>query len=104
MFGLLFERMTEMMGGAGGDPGRPGMVRAWARQVINQEESNMKANVGGFDRTLRIVVGIVLIALFFVLQGPARYLAVLGLVALGTGLVSFCPLYSVLGINTCPKK
>jgi hypothetical protein len=93
-----------MMAGTGGDSGRPGTVRAWARQVINEEESNMKANVGGFDRTLRIVIGIVLIALFFVLQGPVRYLAVLGLVALGTGLLSFCPLYSVLGINTCPKK
>lgn len=64
----------------------------------------MNANVGGIDRTLRIVVGIVLIALFFVLQGPARYLAILGLVALGTGLLSFCPLYSVLGISTCSKK
>jgi len=93
-----------MMAGTCGDSGRPGTLWAWARRVINEEESNMKANVGGFDRTLRIVVGIVLIALFFVLQGPARYLAVLGLVALGTGLVSFCPLYSVLGINTCPKK
>ncbi len=104
MFGLSFERLTEMMAGTGGDPGRPEWVRAWARQLINEEESNMKANVGGFDRTLRIVVGIVLIALFFVLEGPARYLAILGLVALGTGLLSFCPLYSVLGINTCPKK
>jgi hypothetical protein len=68
------------------------------------EKLKMNANVGGIDRTLRIVVGIVLIALFFVLEGPARYLAILGLVALGTGLLSFCPLYSVLGISTCPKK
>jgi hypothetical protein len=104
MFGLLFGRLTEMMAGTSGYSGRRGIVRAWARQVINEEESNMKANVGGFDRTLRIVGGIVLIALFFVLQGPARYLAILGLIALGTGLLSFCPLYSVLGINTCPKK
>ncbi len=64
----------------------------------------MVANVGQVDRMLRIVVGIVLIALFFVLTGPARYLAIVGLVALGTGLLSFCPLYSVLGISTCPKK
>ena len=64
----------------------------------------MTSNVGGIDRTLRIVVGIVLIALFFVVQGPARYLALLGLVALGTGLLSFCPLYSLLGISTCPRK
>ena len=64
----------------------------------------MTANVGGIDRTRRIVVGIVLIALFFLLEGPARYLGLVGLVALGTGLLSFCPLYAVLGINTCPMK
>ncbi len=64
----------------------------------------MAANVGGIDRTLRIVVGIVLIALYFVLQGPVRYVGLLGLVALFTGLISFCPLYSLLGINTCPMK
>jgi hypothetical protein len=78
--------------------------RAAARQSFNMEKSKMVANVGRVDRMLRIVVGIVLIALFFVLTGPARYLAIVGLVALGTGLLSFCPLYSVLGINTCPKK
>ena len=70
----------------------------------NEENREMTANVGGIDRTLRIVVGIVLIALFFLLEGPARYVGLLGLVALVTGLVSFCPLYTVLGINTCPMK
>ncbi len=64
----------------------------------------MAANVGGIDRTLRIVVGIVLIALFFTLQGPVRYVGLLGFVALFTGLFSFCPLYTVLGINTCGLK
>jgi hypothetical protein len=64
----------------------------------------MAANVGGIDRTLRIVAGIVLIALYFVLEGPARYVGLLGLVALFTGIFSFCPLYTVLGINTCPTK
>ena len=45
-----------------------------------------------------------LIALFFVLEGPARWVGLLGLVALGTGLMNFCPLYTVLGINTCPVR
>lgn len=79
-------------------------VRAAARLSFNMESPKMNANVGGIDRTLRIVVGIVLLALFFVLEGPARYVAILGIVALGTGLLSFCPLYSVLGISTCPRK
>ena len=62
----------------------------------------MAANVGGIDKTLRIGVGLVLIAAFFVLEGPVRWVGLVGLVALGTGLMNFCPLYSILGINTCP--
>lgn len=64
----------------------------------------MAANVGGIDKTLRIVVGLVLIAAFFVLEGPVRWVGLVGLVALGTGLMNFCPLYSILGLNTCPVK
>ena len=62
----------------------------------------MAANVGGIDRTLRIVVGIVVLALFFVLEGNARYWALLGFVPLFTGLFRFCPAYTLLGIRTCP--
>jgi hypothetical protein len=64
----------------------------------------MNANVGGIDRTLRIVVGIVLFSLFFVLEGSARYLGLLGLVMLATGIFRFCPAYTLLGVNTCPMK
>jgi hypothetical protein len=64
----------------------------------------MTTNVGGIDRILRIVVGIAVLALFFVLEGNARYWALLGLVPLFTGLFSTCPLYSVIGVNTCPMK
>jgi hypothetical protein len=79
-------------------------VRPAGPLASNEENREMTANVGGIDRTLRIVVGIVLIAMFFLLEGPARYAGLLGLVALVTGLVSFCPLYAVLGMNTCPMK
>ena len=64
----------------------------------------MQANVGGIDRILRIVVGIAVLALFFVLEGNARYWALVGLVPLLTGLFSTCPLYSIIGVNTCPMK
>ena len=64
----------------------------------------MNANVGGIDRTLRIVVGIVLFALFFVLEGNARYWALLGFVPLLTGIFRFCPAYTLLGVSTCPMK
>lgn len=62
-------------------------------------------NVGGIDRILRIVVGVVLIALFFVFpEAGWRYWALIGIVPLVTGLFSTCPLYSILGLNTCPLK
>jgi len=61
----------------------------------------MKLNVGGIDRTLRIVVGLALIA-WALLGGPVW--AWIGIVPLGTGLIGFCPLYPLLGLNTCPAK
>ncbi len=64
----------------------------------------MTANVGGIDRVLRIVAGIAILALFFVLEGSARYWALIGFVPLATGLFRFCPAYTLLGVNTCPMK
>ena len=58
----------------------------------------MKANVGGIDRILRIVVGLALIVWAAVLGGPVW--AWVGVVPLATGLVKFCALYPLLGINT----
>ncbi len=59
-------------------------------------------NVGGIDRVLRIVVGLALIALVFV--GPQTPLGWIGIVPLLTGLMRTCPLYSLIGLNTCPRK
>ena len=59
-------------------------------------------NVGGFDRPLRIIVGLVALALVFV--GPQTPWGWIGIVPLLTGLIGFCPLYTVLGINTCNAK
>ena len=62
----------------------------------------MKSNVGGIARILRIVAGLVLIAL--ALTGTIGLWGWIGLVPLGTALFGFCPLYTVLGLNTCPMK
>jgi hypothetical protein len=62
----------------------------------------MKTNVGGVDRILRIVLGLVLIGL--ALTGTIGVWGWIGVVPLATGFMSFCPLYPMLGINTCPKK
>ena len=64
----------------------------------------MTANVGATDRILRIVVGLVLLSLFFVLEGNARFLGLLGLVMIATGVFRFCPAYTLLGMNTCGVK
>ena len=62
----------------------------------------MKSNVGGIDRILRIVLGLALIAL--TLTGTIGVWGWIGLVLLATAAFGFCPLYPVLGINTCPMK
>ena len=61
----------------------------------------MPCNVGGIDRILRIIVGLVLIALVFV--GPQTPWGWIGVVPLLTGLIGWCPPYAVLGISTCKK-
>jgi len=60
----------------------------------------MKSNVGGIDKWLRIVVGLLLIA-WAATGGPAW--AWIGAVPLATGLFNFCPLYRLAGINTCKR-
>ena len=60
-----------------------------------------KTNVGSTDRILRILLGIGLLALVFV--GPKTPWGWLGLVPLLTGLMSSCPLYSILGWNSRAK-
>jgi hypothetical protein len=56
-------------------------------------------NAGSIDRGLRALLGIGLIAIVFV--GPQTPWGWLGIIPLATSLMGWCPLYSVLGINTC---
>lgn len=60
----------------------------------------LSKNVGSIDRILRIVVGLGLISLVFV--GPQTPWGWIGVVPLLTATISFCPLYTLLGIRTCP--
>jgi hypothetical protein len=57
-------------------------------------------NVGGVDRAARMAVGVLLIAL--TLLGVIGVWGWIGVVPLATGLLQFCPLYKVIGLNTCP--
>jgi hypothetical protein len=61
-----------------------------------------KTNEGTIDRALRVIAGIVLISLVFV--GPQTPFGWIGVVPLLTGLVGWCPVYTLLRLNTCPVK
>jgi hypothetical protein len=62
-------------------------------------------NEGSFDRVLRVIAGVVLLALFFMYPGASwRYWTLIGIIPLLTGLVGWCPLYSMFGLSTCPMK
>ena len=54
------------------------------------------------ERVVRVLAGLVLLALVFV--GPKTPWGWLGLIPLATGLTGLCPLYTLLGISTCPRK
>lgn len=62
----------------------------------------MKTNVGNLDRILRIVAGLLLIAL--AATGTIGVWGWIGIVPLATGLLGSCPAYSLLGIKTCPMQ
>ncbi|KUR78944.1 DUF2892 domain-containing protein [Novosphingobium sp. Fuku2-ISO-50] len=59
-------------------------------------------NEGSVDRLLRVIVGLVLLALVFV--GPKTPLGWIGIVPLLTGVIGFCPAYRIFGISTCSAR
>ena len=61
----------------------------------------MKTNVGGIDKIIRILAGVALIA-WALMGGPVW--AWIGIVPLATGLLGWCPAYTLFGMNTCPRK
>ena len=60
----------------------------------------MKKNVGNIDRAVRIVIGIIILGLFFVLNESYRWWAIVGLIPILTGLAGWCPAYVPFGIRT----
>lgn len=64
-----------------------------------------KTNEGTIDRVLRTVVGVLLLAAFFMYPDSSwRYWALIGIIPLVTGLVGTCPIYAIFGLSTCPMK
>lgn len=65
-------------------------------------ENTMNANVGGIDRILRIVAGLVLVIL--AILGIGSPWTWIGIVPLATGLLGWCPAYTLFGLRTCPLR
>lgn len=65
---------------------------------------HMKKNVGQLDRWIRIVSGVVLLSLFFLFEGNLKWISLLGVVLILTGVINFCPLYLPFGISTRKDK
>jgi hypothetical protein len=62
----------------------------------------MSKNVGTIDRVVRVVVGLGALSLVGLVEGNLRWAGLIGIVPLATAALSYCPLYSVLGVKTCP--
>jgi len=63
----------------------------------------MKQNVGTVDRVIRVIIGLAVLSLIFILDGGIRFIGLLGLIPLVTGILGWCPLYVLFKISTKKK-
>lgn len=61
-------------------------------------------NIGSLDKIIRIILGLIVLSAFFVFESNLKYLGILGIILILTGLLKRCPLYYLFGINTCKNK
>ena len=64
----------------------------------------MKVNIGDTERIIRVIIGLALLSLLFILEGNASYWGLLGLIPLATAAIKWCPLSALFGINTCSAE
>lgn len=67
----------------------------------------MTCNVGGIERPIRVLVGILMLAIGGFANLPSigtAIVLVLGSIALVTGAIGYCPLWALFGMNTCPTR
>jgi hypothetical protein len=81
-------------------------MRGWPARIFLKGNAMLNTNVGTIDRVLRIVVGVALLVWFFVDQGTGfwHYAKLIGIVPVLTAVMGSCPLYTVLGLSTCPMN
>lgn len=64
----------------------------------------MTTNMGSIDRVVRVVIGLALLSLIFLLSGGARWFGLIGIVPILTAAIGWCPAYLPFGISTCPRR
>ena len=64
----------------------------------------MKKNVGMTERWIRIIIGLAVLSLIFIIHGGLRWIGLIGLIPLLTGIFGFCPLYALLHVSTNRKE
>ena len=64
----------------------------------------MVQNVGGIDKAIRVIVGLALLSLLFLVEGNARWWGLIGIVPILTVVMGWCPAYALLGLSTNPTK
>lgn len=64
----------------------------------------MKKNVGSIDRVIRVILGIVVLSLLFIIEGNLKWLGLIGLIPLITGLIGYCPIYTLFKTSTNKSK
>jgi hypothetical protein len=80
-----------------------GLICEYAKQAhtsFNWRTYMFKQNVGTVDKAIRVIIGLVLISLVFV--GPKTAWGWVGLFPIALAALGTCPLYTILGIKTCP--
>ncbi|MCG6975092.1 MAG: DUF2892 domain-containing protein [Acidiferrobacterales bacterium] len=64
----------------------------------------MKQNVGSVDKVIRVVLGVALLSLIYFLDGPVRWVGLVGAVLIVTAAISWCPIFAVLGLSSNKGK
>jgi hypothetical protein len=64
----------------------------------------MQQNVGNIEKIARVVLGLGLLSLIFILEGDIRWVGLAGIILLVTAAIGWCPISSALGINTSKSK
>jgi hypothetical protein len=64
----------------------------------------MVQNVGSIDKVIRVIVGLGLLSLLFLVEGNARWWGLIGIVPILTVVMGWCPAYALLGLSTNPTR